>query len=71
MSTGVAASRGQLEKDARHEAEVHRAGGVFIPLAVETLGLWISASSKCVKEIAVRTTSRSGAPIALALSIIF
>ena len=39
VSVGVAASRGELEKDTRHEAEVHRAGGIFIPLRVEMLGL--------------------------------
>ena len=54
MSAGVAASRGELEKDACHEAEMYRAGGVFIPPVVETLGLWSLAISK---EIAVHATS--------------
>ena len=66
VSAGVATTRGEVEKDAHHEATVERAGGTFFPLAVETLGLWSSASLKMLKEIAVRTTSRSGAPIGLA-----
>ena len=40
--------------------------GVFIPLAVETLGLWSPASLKVLRDIAIRTTNRSGAGIALA-----
>ena len=34
VSADVAVSRGQLEKDARHGAEAHRAGEVFIFMAV-------------------------------------
>ena len=57
VSAGVTASGGELEKDAHHEAEVHGAGGIFIPLEVETLSFWSPASLKCLKEIAVHTTS--------------
>ena len=42
------------------------AGGIFIPLTVETLALWSPASLKVLRDIAVRTTNRSGAGIALA-----
>ena len=42
------------------------AGGIFIPLAVETLGRWSPASLKILREIAVRTTNRSGASTVLA-----
>ena len=43
------------------------AGGIFIPLAVETLGLiWSLASLKVLRDIAIRTTNRSGEGIALA-----
>ena len=66
MSAGIAASRGEVEKDAHHEEAVASAGGIFIPLAVETLGLWSPASLKILREIAVRTTNRSGASTALA-----
>ena len=68
VSAGVTAFRVELEKDAHHEAEVHGASGIFIPLAVETLGLQSPASLKCLKEIAVSTTSQSGTPTALAVS---
>ena len=40
--------------------------GIFIPLAVETLGLWSPPSLKVLREIAIITTNRSGAGIALA-----
>ena len=38
VTTGVAASRGEVEKDVHHEEVVLGAGGIFIPLAVETRG---------------------------------
>ena len=66
VSAGIAASRGEVEKDAHHEEAVVSAGGIFIPLAVETLGHWSPASLKILREIAVRTTNRSGASTALA-----
>ena len=66
MSAGIAASWGEVEKDAHHEETVASAGGFFIPLAVETLGLWSPASLKILREMAVRTTNRSGASTALA-----
>ena len=64
VSAGIAASRGEVEKDAHHEEAVASAGGIFIPLAVETLGLWSPASLKILRKIAVRTTNRSGAALA-------
>ena len=66
VSAGIAASRCEVEKDAHHEEAVASAGGIFIPLAVETLGHWSPASLKILREIAVRTTNRSGASTALA-----
>ena len=66
VTAGVAASWGEVEKDAHHEEAVLGAGGIFIPLAVETLGLWSPASLRTLREIAVRTTNRSGASTALA-----
>ena len=44
VTAGVAASRGEMEKDAHHEEAVLGAGGIFIPLAVELLGLWSPCS---------------------------
>ena len=42
------------------------AGGIFIPLAVESLGLWSPASLNILRDIAVRTTNRSGASATVA-----
>ena len=39
--------------------------GIFIPLAVETLGLRSPASLKVLRDIAIRTTNISGVGIAL------
>ena len=55
-----------MEKDAHYEEAVLGDGGIFIPLAVETLGLWSPVSLKVLRNIAIRTTNRSGAGIALA-----
>ena len=68
LTAGVAASRGEVEKDAHHEETVLGARGIFIPLAVETLRLWSPTSLRSLREIAVRTTNRSGASTALACS---
>ena len=66
VTAGVAASRGEVEKDAHHEEAVLGAGGIFIPLAVESLGLWSPASLKILRDIAVRATNRSGVSAAVA-----
>ena len=63
VTAGVAALQDKVEKDAHHEEAVLGAGQIFIPLAVETLGLWSPAS---LRDIAVRTTNRSSASTALA-----
>ena len=39
---------------------VQAAGGVFVPLVVESLGLWSAASRPVLQDIALRTTTRSG-----------
>ena len=61
---GIAAFQGEVKKDAHYEEAVLGAGG-FIPLAVETLGLWSPANLKVLRDIAIRTKNRSGAGIAL------
>ena len=65
-TAGVAAGRGEADKDSRHEAAVRAAGGIFIPLVVETLGLWSPNSLAVLRSVALRTTSKSGASLALA-----
>ena len=65
-TAGVAAGRGEADKDSHHEASVRAAGGIFIPLVVESLGLWSPHSLAILRVIALRTTSKSGASTALA-----
>ena len=36
-TAGVAASHGEADKDSHHEASVRAAGGIFVPLVVESL----------------------------------
>ena len=66
MTADVAASQGEVEKDVHHEEAVLDAGGIFIPLAVESLGLWSPASLNILRDIAVRTTNKSGASASMA-----
>ena len=60
VSAGVAAAKGEEDKDAHHDELVQAAGGVFVPLVVESLGLWSAASRPILQDIALRTTTRSG-----------
>ena len=65
-TAGVAAGRGEADKDSHHEASVRAAGGIFVPLAVESLGLWSPNGLAILRVIALHTTSKSGASTALA-----
>ena len=65
-SAGVATGRGEVDKDNCHRAAVWAAAGFFVLLVVETLGLWSSNSLTVLKNIALRTISKSGASSALA-----
>ena len=55
-----------MEKDAHYVEAVIGAGGIFHPLSVVTLGLWSPASLSVLRDIAIRTTNRSGVGISLA-----
>ena len=57
---GVAAEAGEAAKDLHHAAAVEQAGGVFLPLAVESFGVWTPHSFETLKRIAARTTTSSG-----------
>ena len=57
---GVAATAGELAKDQRHRDTVEEAGCKFIPLVVETFGVWSPFALKSINIIADRTTARSG-----------
>ncbi len=39
-NAGVAAREAEMRKDAKYEEHVHRNGGRFVPLVMESLGLW-------------------------------
>ena len=58
---GVAATAGEMAKDAKHLTILEKAGGDFIPLVVESFGVWTPfALSVLNSSIADRTTTHSG-----------
>ena len=59
MATGC----GESDTDSHHEASVWAAGGIFVPLAVD---LWSPNSLAVLRNIALRTISKSGSSAALA-----
>ena len=63
---GVAAAAGELAKDARHQDAVEETGCDFIPLVVETFGVWSPFALRILRTIADHTTTRSGASTKLA-----
>ena len=54
VSAGVAADNREEDKDAHHDELVQAAGSVFVPLVVESLGLWSAASRPILQGIALR-----------------
>ena len=65
---GTAALAGEAEKDELHEEDVVSSGGLFFPLAVETLGYWTPSSLQTLKTIASKTTSCSTTSLSQAFS---
>ena len=59
-SAGAAALEGEMRKDDKYEAIVGREGAVFVPLVVETLGVWTPFAKRTLKSIAARTTIKNG-----------
>jgi len=57
---GVAAAAGEVAKDTKHLAMVEKAGGDFIPLVVESFGVWTLFALSILHSIADRTTTCSG-----------
>lgn len=47
MTAGVAAADAEANKGSKYDAVVERARAVFVPLLVETLGVW-TPFAKCV-----------------------
>jgi len=58
----VAAAAGEVAKDEKHLAAVEKVGSDFIPLVVETFGVWTQFALKTLHVIAHRTTPHSGVP---------
>ena len=58
----AAAAAGEVAKDKKHLAAVEKVGSDFIPLVVETFGVWTPFALKTLQNIADRTTPRSGVP---------
>ena len=50
VSAGVAAAKGEENKDANHDELVQAAGGVFLPLVVESFGFWSAASRPVLQD---------------------
>jgi len=63
---GVAAAAGEVAKDLKHQAVVEEVGCDFIPLVVETFGVWSPLALRTLRTIADRTTARSGVSTKLA-----
>ena len=59
VATGEVALQGKKLKDAKHAEAVERVGGVFVPLVVETLGVWSPLSLKILKQIVAPSTKCS------------
>ena len=59
---GVAAAAGEVAKDEKHLAAVEKVGSDFIPLVVETFGVWTPFALKALCTIADLTTPCSGVP---------
>jgi len=56
----VAAAAGEVAKDLKHQDIVDEAGCDFVPLVVETFGVWSLFALKVLRTIADHTTARSG-----------
>ena len=60
-----------MQKDEKHRQLVEENGGVFIPLVVESYGLWTPFAKKTLKSVALRTTVRSGLEVKMATRNLF
>ncbi len=58
-NAGVAAREAEMRKDAKYEEHVHRHGGRFVPLVVESLGFWSPFATTTLRAIAERTTLKN------------
>ena len=63
---GVAAAAGEVAKEEKHLAAVEKVGSDFIPLVVQTFGVWTPFALKMLYVVADCSTPRSGVPRKLA-----
>ena len=63
-TAGSAATKGEVSKDQKFLAMIGAVGGSFVPLVVETYGVWTPYAVKMLKTIAARTTLHNGLSIA-------
>jgi len=56
----VAAVAGEVAKDLKPQDVVEEAGCNFVPLVVETFGVWSPFTLKVLRKIADRTSARNG-----------
>ena len=67
-TAGGAGLEAEARKDDKHACIVERAGGVFIPLVVETMGNWTPFALKSIRAITARSTVHSGLDVETATS---
>ena len=56
----MAAAAGEVAKDTKHLVIVEKAGGDFIPLVVESFGVWTHFALSVLNSVADCTTTHSG-----------
>ena len=64
----AAGEASEADKDACHAQQVEEEGGLFFPLAVDSLGLWTPSSLRVIRQIASRASSLGHIPRAQAIN---
>ena len=62
----MVAAAGEVAKDEKHLAAVEKVGSNFVPLVVETFGVWTPFALKMLHVVADCSTPRIGVPRKLA-----
>ena len=69
-NAGAAAAAGEALKDEKHQTSVEASGGSFIPLVVESLGVWTPFAKKSLKSIATRSSLGRGLSVLQAYNLL-
>ena len=69
-NAGAAAAAGEASKDEKHQTSVEASGGSFIPLVVESLGVWTPFAKKSLKSIATRSSLGRGLSVLQAYNLL-